>query len=243
MMTPPRVMASANDVVMTKKAPASLGRLTLNGAQAEFVGAQGVPVFLWQDGAISDTPFAGGPIKSDAQGAPDMLATGYLVFYVIQRGEKHFLRVKDRDSEVLREFQGIARYPVYDSWRVTATLEGEAGTMRVANVLGQVAPEPSPGTLVFELKGQTFRLRPTGQTGEGLFVVFGDLSNGAGSYPGGRFLATDPPLANGTYILDFNRAYNPPCVFSEYATCPLPGSQNRLLVAVTAGEKMWDAGH
>jgi len=235
--------ARANDIVMTKKAPARLGRLSLAGAQAEFYGTAGVPVFLWQDGAVSGTPFAGGPIRTDGQGPPDMLASGYLVFYVIQRGEKYFLRVKDRDSEVLREFEGIARYPVFNSWRVTATLEGEPGTMRVANVLGQVAAEPSPGTLVFELKGQTCRLRPTGKVGEGLFVVFGDISNGAGTYPSGRFLATDPPAADGTYILDFNRAYNPPCVFSEHATCPLPGPENMLLVAITAGEKMWGSDH
>ncbi len=75
-----------------------------------------------------------------------------------------------------------------------------------------------------------------------LFVVFGDMTNGAGTYPGGRFLTTDPPAADGTVVLDFNRAYNPPCVFSEYATCPLPGLENRLLIAVTAGEKMWSAG-
>jgi uncharacterized protein (DUF1684 family) len=235
--------AAGLDVVLTAAAPSQLGTVTLTGTHAEFAAATGVQVHRFQDGAVSDELFSGGVIKTDAEGTPDMLAAGSLVFYVIQRGEKFFLRVKDRQAKTRREFRGIDRYPVDQQWRVTAKLVGEPGTMRVANVLGQVAPEPSPGTLVFELAGQEYRLRPTGAPGEGLFVVFSDGTSGRGTYPGGRFLTTDPPAADGTVILDFNRAYNPPCVFSEYATCPLPGLDNMLLVEVKAGEKMWGVGH
>lgn len=235
--------AAEHDVVLTAAAPRRLGTVTLTGSRAEFTAAADVPVNPFVDGAVRDEPFPGGVIKTDGQGPPDMLASGTLVFYVIQRGEKFFLRVKDRQARTRREFQGIDRYPVAEKWRVTAKLEGGPGTVRVANVLGQVAPAPSPGTLVFELAGQECRLRPTGEPGQGLFVVFSDATSGHGTYPGGRFLTTDPPAADGTVVLDFNRAYNPPCVFSEYATCPLPGPDNMLLVAVTAGEKMWGSGH
>ncbi len=231
-----------SDVVMAAVAPAALGTLTLTGGQAELQPAAGIEMVSFVDGAEAGA-FAGGAVKTDGQGGPDQIAVGSLVFYVIQRGEKYFLRVKDRQAPVLQNFEGIERYPVDKAWRIVARLEGEPGTVRVANVLGQVAAEPTPGILVFELDGLTHRLQPTGNPGEGLFVVFGDATNGKGSYPGGRFLTTEPPSPNGEVVLDFNRAYNPPCVFSEYATCPLPGLDNILLVPVTAGEKMWGTGH
>jgi len=232
-----------NDVVMDAVAPAVLGTLNLAGERAEFVPGPGVLVYLWQDGTAAETAFAGGEIKTDGQGAPDVLSSGSLLFYVIQRGEKFFLRVKDRQSVVLQNFQGVDRYPVDKAWRVTAKLEGEPGTVRVANVLGQVAAEPTPGVLVFEVNGQICRLIPTGNPGENLFVVFGDATNGQGTYPGGRFLVTDPPSENGEVVLDFNRAYNPPCVFTDFATCPLPSADNILTVPITAGETMWGTGH
>ena len=231
-----------SDVVLAAVAPVTLGTLTLTGGGADLRPAAGIQLFSFVEGAEAGE-FGGGAVKTDGEGAPDQIAVGSLVFYVIQRGEKYFLRVKDRQSPVLQNFQGIERYPVDKAWRVTARLEGEPGTVGVANVLGQVAAEPTPGVLVFEWEGETHRLRPTGEPGEGMFVVFGDATNGHGSYPGGRFLSTDPPNENGEVVLDFNRAYNPPCVFSEFATCPLPGMDNMLSVPVTAGEKMWGTGH
>ena len=235
--------ADDNAVVLTAAAPARVGTITLGDAGIEFAAAPGVEAHLYVDGTVQSAVFAAGTIKSDAEGSPDQIAVGSLVFYVIVRGDQAYLRVKDRQSPVLLGFRGIDRYPVKRSWRVPAKLEGEPGTVEVVNVLGQVTVESSPGLLVFQAGGQTCRLRPTGEPGEGLFVVFGDATNGQGTYPGGRFLATDPPAEDGTVMLDFNRAYNPPCVFTEYATCPLPGPQNVLPIAVTAGEKMWGTGH
>jgi uncharacterized protein (DUF1684 family) len=119
-------------------------------------------------------------------------------------------------------------------WRVTARLEpfAEGGTVAVPNVLGQTSESPSPGVLLFELAGHSCHLTPIGEPGEGLFIVFGDATNG-----GGRFLSTDPPAADGSVVLDFNKATNPPCAFTPYATCPLPPDGNVLPVAVKAGEK------
>ena len=98
-------------------------------------------------------------------------------------------------------------------------------------------------SLVFELAGKQYRVSPTGVRGESLFLVFGDATSGKSTYAGGRFLSIEAPGEDGTYILDFNRAYNPPCVFTPYATCPLPASGNRLSVAIEAGEKMWGELH
>jgi uncharacterized protein (DUF1684 family) len=232
-----------NTVVMTAAAPVQLGTLTVAGEDVSFTAAPGVTVGRRVDGMAGETPFAGGRLQSDGQGTPDVLAAGSLVFHVIRRGEAHYLRVKDRQSPVLRDFQGIDCFPVDPVWRVTAQLEGEAGTLRVANVLGQIAEEVTPGTLVFRLAGQDCRLRPTGEPGGPLFIVFADASNGHETYPGGRFLSVEAPDQEGKVVLDFNRAYNPPCVFTEYATCPLPGPDNALPLAVTAGEKTWGTGH
>ena len=239
------VLGSApdNTVVMSAAAPARLGTLEVAGELVTFQAEPGVTVQRWQDGAESVEPFDGGVLRSDAQGQPDLLAVGSLVFHVIRRGEAHYLRVKDRQAPLLREFQGIDRYPVDSSWRVKARLEGNAGTVRVTNVLGQATEEATPGTLVFTLAGQTCRLQPTGEPGGPLFIVFGDASNGHGTYPGGRFLGTEAPGPDGTVELDFNRAYNPPCVFTDFATCPLPGPDDTLPFAVTAGEKTWGTGH
>ena len=119
---------------------------------------------------------------------------------------------------------------------------GEA-TTAVPNVLGQVDQVSSPGVLVFKIKGKEYRLIPQGEPGRGMFIVFGDNTNGKATYSGGRFLSADAPAEDGTVVLDFNRAVNPPCVFSEYATCPLPSVDNLLDVDITAGEKMWGGHH
>lgn len=235
--------AGDNDVVLIEAAPAHLGVLTIVGSQAGFAPAEHATVHRFVDGVAASGIFAGGGLKTDAQGTPDMLACGSLVFYVIQRSEKYFLRVKDTEAEALHNFGGIERYPVRESWRVTARLEGKPGSIRVTNVLGQAAPAHSPGTLVFELAGKACALRPTGEPGGELFVVFSDPTNGHGTYPGGRFLVVEPPDEHGRVTLDFNLAYNPPCVFSPFATCPLPVPENMLPVAVAAGEKMWGTGH
>jgi uncharacterized protein (DUF1684 family) len=112
----------------------------------------------------------------------------------------------------------------------------------IPNVLGQLGDSPSPGTLVFTLAGQSCRLTPIGGPGEDLFIVFGDATNGRESYGAGRFLAALAPDTAGAVLLDFNRAVNPPCAFTAYATCPLPPPENILPVAVKAGEKRWE-GH
>lgn len=223
-------------VRLVDKAPARVGDLAFDGAHWEFTAAPGAGVTLADSAA---TPVDRQLLDTDHGGAPTTLACGTLQFFVIDRDSTFFLRVRDRDSEVRRGFTGIERYPVESRWRVIARLEGGPSTVMVPNVLGQESAEPSPGVLVFELNGHEYRLTPTGSAAEGLFLVFGDATNGHGTYGGGRFLSTEPVGAIGTVVLDFNRAYNPPCVFTPYATCPLPGRANTLPIAIEAGEKTW----
>ncbi|MFH1843354.1 MAG: DUF1684 domain-containing protein [bacterium] len=181
----------------------------------------------------------------DSAGRPTLVELGSLQFHVINRGDLMFLRVKDRQSEVLRDFEGIDRFPVDPAWRVTARLEvpDSALTVSIPNVLGQSDDQTSPGVLVFELAGQECRLTPIGDHGQDLFIIFGDETNEVTTYGGGRFLSASAPAEDGTVQLDFNQATNPPCVFTPYATCPLPPECNKLTVKVEAGEKMWGGHH
>ena len=188
------------------------------------------------------TPADGLRLETDLNGEPTMLELGSLRFCIIERGERLGLRTWDTDSPARSEFKGIDHWPVDPAWRLGARLEATPGrTVRVPDVLGTIDEEASPGDLLFEAGGATHRLQalPGGDAGE-LWLVFGDASNGDGTYGGGRFLYLDAPDADGTVELDFNRAYNPPCVFSPYATCPIPWPENRLAIRIEAGERDWD---
>jgi uncharacterized protein len=230
----------AADIRLADAAPARLGTLAIEGADVMFAAAPDVEVsIVGGDGAVTHQV-----LDTDRDGDPTVLACGSLVFHVIERDGDLYLRVKDRDSSVLRDFTGIDRFPLDAAWRVTARLEtGGSGMVTMPDVLGNATPSPSPGDLVFEIDGRTLRLTPVGKPAEGLFLVFGDATNGHATYAGGRFLSTGPVAEDGTVVLDFNLAVNPPCVFTQFATCPLPPEGNMLTAAVEAGEKMWGEQH
>jgi len=179
-------------------------------------------------------------LRSDAEGEPTLLRRGSVSFYLIKRGERLGVRVKDSRSPALLAFHGIDSYPIQLKWRVDARFEAyPAGkTIPVPNILGSVEQEKSPGAVVFDFEGREFRIDAVTESGtEDLFLIFGDQTNGVETYGGGRFLYAAPADKNGRVVLDFNKAYNPPCVFTPYATCPLPPPQNRLAIRVEAGEK------
>lgn len=181
-------------------------------------------------------------LVADIDGEPTKLDLGSLRIILIRRGERLALRVWDREAEALRHFAGIDRFPVDPRWRIDASFEPTVGrTIPVPDVLGEVAHERSPGTVAFSIDGVDCHLDALEGGGNGeLFLVFGDATNGELTYGAGRFLYTEPPAA-GHVAVDFNLAYNPPCVFTPYATCPLPPAQNRLPVRITAGEKDYHA--
>jgi uncharacterized protein (DUF1684 family) len=184
------------------------------------------------------------PLQADtAPGGPTIVRRGSVSFYVIARGQRIGVRVKDSESEARRNFRGIDNYPVDPKWRIVARFDPYRSPKRipVPNVLGDVTQEPSPGVLVFDVGGREYRLEPVLEEGEkDYFVIFGDQTNGHETYGGGRFLYVAPPDARSRTVIDFNKAYNPPCVFSPYATCPLPPSQNKLALRVEAGEKAYE---
>jgi uncharacterized protein (DUF1684 family) len=182
-------------------------------------------------------------LATDAGGEkPTVLKHGSLSFYVIERGKRLGVRVKDAEAPARTSFRDIETFPYDERYRIPARFEpyDPPRVIAVPNVLGGVDSEKSAGSLVFQWQGKTYRLDPLAEAGEtDLFVIFGDATNGEETYGGGRFLYAKPP-SDGKTILDFNRAYNPPCVFTPYATCPLPPKQNRLPIRIEAGEKNYE---
>jgi uncharacterized protein (DUF1684 family) len=164
---------------------------------------------------------------------------------VIARGTRLAVRTWDLASPLRETFAGIEHWPVDAAWRLDARFEPTPGrTLAVPDVFGEVEPQESPGDVVFEHGGASHRLQALrgGDDGQ-LWLIFGDATNGADSYGGGRYLYTDPPGPDGSVAVDFNRAYNPPCVFTPYATCALPWAPNRLPIRIEAGERIYGAPH
>jgi uncharacterized protein (DUF1684 family) len=162
---------------------------------------------------------------------------GSLQWFVIRRGDKIGIRLRDFDTEKLKAFQGIERFTPDLKWRVKAKLRVQPGkTIEMINVLGQTILNPVKGTLTFELDGESYTLDAIDEEGK-LFIIFGDVTNGSETYGAGRYLYAAMPESGDIVDLDFNHAINPPCAFTEFATCLLPPKQNVLPVKVEAGEK------
>ncbi|MCA1734354.1 MAG: DUF1684 domain-containing protein, partial [Acidobacteria bacterium] len=222
------------------KAPARVGTIQLLGGSATFVPEGDVPVTI--EGRVVTEPVSLAP---DTSGNPTVMELGTLQWLLIERAGRFGIRARDREHPARTDFSGIASFPIDEKWRVTARLEtyDPPKQIQIQNIIGSVEPLPSPGALVFTLDGREYRLDPITEKGsEELFVIFADGTSGVETYPAGRYLYASMPGEDGTTVLDFNRAYNPPCAFTEFATCPLPPRQNRLDVRITAGEMDFKKG-
>jgi uncharacterized protein (DUF1684 family) len=228
------------------KAPALAGTLVRHGDTVTVQPAPGLDPPLQAEG---DTKPLTAPLDiggDNAKGGPTVLHLGSLSFYVIKRGDKVGIRVKDAKAPALAAFKALDDFPVRRDWRVVAHFEPyqPAKPIPISNVLGQTDNQPSPGAVVFERDGKSYRLDALQESADGkLFLIFADQTNGHETYGAGRFLDTDMAPKDGKVVVDFNKAYNPPCAFSAFATCPLPPPQNRLAVRVEAGEKKFGEGH
>lgn len=172
------------------------------------------------------------------------LQWGQFIFTIIKREDKIGIRFRDLQAPTLLNFHGIPRFPVDPQWKIVATLEPSYGRkIPITNVLGQTTLQPSPGKLVFTFKGQTYKLDAIDEGGSELFVIFGDATSGLETYPAGRFMYIPKPDSNNQTLLDFNKAFNPPCAFTDFATCPLPPRQNILEIEIKAGEKTVHPAH
>ena len=168
------------------------------------------------------------------------MSIGSLRWYIIKRDDKYGVRLRDIDANLRKEFKGIDTYPVNEDWKITAKFEAynPPKTISIPSIIGTVEEDMAPGALVFEKDGKEYRLDPVVE-GDEFFIIFADETSGEETYGAGRFLYTAMPDSTGNVILDFNKAYNPPCAFTPYATCPLPPKQNYLKLRITAGEKKY----
>ncbi|MFD2035921.1 DUF1684 domain-containing protein [Belliella marina] len=159
---------------------------------------------------------------------------------VLQRSDLVGVRLRDLESETISNFNGVDRFPVNLDWRFEAEFipYDPVKEIPISNVLGQTYPAKALGYLSFGFEGRVYNIDAL-EEGDQLFLIFADGTSGAETYGGGRYLYTKKPDENGIVVLDFNKAYNPPCVFTPFATCPLPPRQNILELAIEAGEKNW----
>jgi uncharacterized protein (DUF1684 family) len=233
--------ATENEIALPGGPPLA-GTIEVHGSQA--VATSDPDGRLVVDGA----PVNGLPLVADVDATderpPTTLEIDTLRLRLIRRGPDGVrLGLRTWDTALAQpRFAAIDHWPVDSRWSVAARLEpaSPGSTVAVPDVLGDVIEEPTPGAVLFEVDGVACRIDAVegGDQGE-LWLIFADATSGAETYGGGRFLYTPPPRPDGTVTVDFNRAYNPPCVFSPYATCPLPPPQNRLSVRIEAGERTY----
>ena len=224
--------APDNDLVFPPGADKHIGRFRLT--------AEGVVMEPRADAAVfsHDEPVGEMLIADDSTENPVMITHGSLAWTVIKRDGRYAVRLRDFDHAALESFPHLEYFPVDPSWRIEATLERYAEPQRVAasTVIEGLGWNPeSPGIAVFDKDGKTYRLEAY-TSGERLFFVFGDRTNGRETYPAGRFLYTAAPGEDGRIVLDFNRAYSPPCAFNDFSTCPVASPRNRLPIRIPAGE-------
>ncbi len=228
--------AKFNDIVLPKSSVApKIGHLTLKQGEVLFTNLGGSEVTVDKKQAGSDV------LLNYDELNPDVVQCGTVSFFVIKRGDRFAVRAKDSQSPTLKKFVEVKFYPVNPRFRFEAKFVRDPQKTKFPNILGQIEEDESPGYAEFTYKGKRYSLRPTVEENE-LFFVFQDPTSRTTTYQPGRFVKTPMPV-DGKVDLDFNKAYNPPCAFTPYATCPLPPKQNVLRFPIEAGALRYGEGH
>ena len=212
------------DAPLPASLPSRVGTITLSKGKVHFKPAGGVPLREMD-------------LKTDVTDQYDRLALGRVKFFVIERETKFGVRVKDNDSEARKKFAGLRWYPVDPTWNIKAKFVSSPHQVSFDTEVGVKEKDDSPGYVTFMRGGQQYKMEAVKENDD-LWFVFRDQTSGKTTYGASRFLYTPFPK-DGFVEMDFNKAENPPCMFTDYATCPLPTPQNRLQLAVTAGEQTY----
>ena len=225
--------AASNPIVLPKTAPAIIGRFVLAGKNVRFEPQPGVTVTM--KGQRVTTGVA---LKSDIAETPDELAIGDITLWVHLSGDRPTIRMRDPNGETARSFRGFQWFPIEDQYRVTGRFIKDLAPheVKAPNQLGDEDTMQTEGVVEFTIGGQKVRLRPMTTRPKRFWYIFRDGTSGKETYETARFLYSDL-RDDGTTVLDFNEAYNPPCAFNPYTTCPIPLPENRLKVRIPAGEK------
>ncbi|MEO6104764.1 MAG: DUF1684 domain-containing protein [Pseudoxanthomonas sp.] len=231
--------SSASSGIRLAVGPPKMGLLEQRGGHLFFTPERGVALTL------NGEPLKGRvELMSDHDEAPSLIGfdEGKGVLGVIKRGDRYGLRVKHADAPTRLQFGGLEYWPADPGWKITGKFVAHppGKSMPIVDIIGTTSDAPNPGAVEFVREGKTYRIEAIGEPGsDELFLVLADRTSGHGSYAAGRFMDTPGPDAQGRVVLDFNRAYNPPCAFTSFATCPLPPPENRLDLPITAGEKAY----
>jgi uncharacterized protein (DUF1684 family) len=225
----------SNDIVLDfPSVPARVGVITVAGTDVRVRAAEGVTLL------INDKPFAESELHGAFDGRPvDTIRFGDVSFFVHYSGPRLALRVRDQRSELRTGFRGLRWYEPNAAYRVVGTFRPypEVKVVQIPNILGDLEPFNAVGTVTFTLNGASHTMEAW-RSAKRLWFVFRDRTSGRETYPSARFLYTDP-AEDGKVVMDFNYAQNPPCAYNPFTTCPLPPPQNRLGIAVEAGEKRY----
>ena len=231
--------AKDNDVIIeSDKVPEYMGVFVFEDSSVTMKVNDRVEI-LWNDTPVKEMKMIGDESKNMT-----VFQYGPIKWNLIIRDTLYGIRFRDLESEFVKTFKGIERFPVNEDWSLEAEYRPYDPPKKifVPNVLGQIDKEPSPGSVVFTKDNKTYRLDAI-DAGDKLWFIFADGTSGEETYGGGRFLYTDKADSNGIVIVDFNKAYDPPCVLTKFATCPLPPKENYLSLRITAGEKMYGGNH
>ena len=226
--------APDNDIILPPGVPDHVGVVLYNNGVATFRGARGVPVYCNGKQISLKT------LVPDIRENADFLQIGDLTFVLLDRAGRHLIRVWDKNSQLRKNFTGFKQYPVDPAYCVEAVYT-DYDTPRlttIQDVLEIYHETPLQGYVTFKLQGKEYRLEAQVDEEDIMRLDFKDQTNGDTTYIGGRFLIAEMPK-NGKVIVDFNQAYNPPCAYTDFATCPLPPPENRLPVRIEAGEKAY----
>ncbi len=229
---------SSNELVYEADAvPPKAGYFLLKKGKVQWVSSKGVSVKVDNKLILRATLYDGN------SHTPPVAALSSLRWSIIKRDSLLGVRLRDLDHPALTQFTAIENYPLDTMWRIHAKFVAkENDSLRISNMMGQTYMQKSPGKIHFTIAGVDYTLDALENTGDDLFIIFADLTNGLETYGSGRYIYISKADANGDLIIDFNKSINPPCVFTPFATCPVPPRQNRLQVNVVAGEMRYRSG-
>jgi uncharacterized protein (DUF1684 family) len=230
---------SSNTIVFPPDAAPEIG--SINVLDSTFIFTVESEVTVTKNGLKVTTDQQ---LHTDAEGTPTTLKQGRFLWYIIERRGDFYVRIKDTSNPNFESFDGIERFPVSQDWRIKATYHplDEPRPITIPDVMEEGLQDSIYGELSFTINEKEYTLTPLGnpETDEEFFIIFGDPTNGASTYSGGRYMYANTPSNDNITYIDFNKAYNPPCVFTHFATCPLPPAQNKLDIKIEAGEKVYD---
>ncbi len=231
--------ATGNDLRLPARVPASVGRFVLEGGRVRFEPAPGSPVTL--RGTVVKSPIQ---LQTDAAETFDELVIGTITFWVHESGDRRAVRLRDPESDVAKSFKGFRWFPIDRLYRATGRFikDAKPRVIDMPLLTGDIDSGTTEGVVEFTMNGSTIRMRPITTRPGRLWFIFRDQTAGKETYEAARFLYADL-RADGTADVDFNEAYNPPCSFNSFTTCPLPLPENRLTIRILAGEMAYGGAH